>query len=100
MSKLSEARDVVARRKLTFGQREIVVSVERPVSDNDDFICCYVIEIEDEEKCGHAMGMDSVQAIQLAMKSIGIDLSAIARAAEQEITWLEDSPGETGFPIR
>ncbi|MFK2874949.1 DUF6968 family protein [Dyella lipolytica] len=89
--------DPIAQRKLTFGRSSIIVQIGRPEISEDDFMCAYSISSGGQEKLGHAMGMDSVQALQLALVSIEIDLKALARSSGQEITWLEDTPGNTGF---
>lgn len=96
MSK-STVIDPIAQRKLTFGEESMLVQVARPESNGDDFVCLYSITSKSNEKFGHAMGMDSMQALQLALRSIEIDLNSLAQSSGKNITWLEDMPGHTGF---
>ncbi|MEM8560947.1 MAG: hypothetical protein AAGF57_01870 [Pseudomonadota bacterium] len=46
----------------------------------------------------YAVGSDAVQAIQLAMKKIGIDLGSLETPSNTPVTWVSDGPCDTGLP--
>lgn len=94
----SKKIDPIAQRILMHGDSHVIVSIGSPEKADGDFACHYSIVGNDVERFGYAMGMDSVQALQLAMKSIDIDLSSMARSSGRDFTWLDDMPGQTGFP--
>jgi len=81
------------------GKDEVVVTVGRPCpfDDNNDYYCPYSIEYGDFKKVSYAGGMDSVQALLLALKKIGSDLAHLAKTKGIPISWLPDTPGDTGF---
>lgn len=95
---MTEIKDWIARRVLTAGNNEIVVYMFKPEEDGGDFRCRYLIEMVDKKKEGYAIGMDSFQALQLAMQRIGVDLVSIEMQISTTVTWLDDTPGENGFP--
>jgi len=94
---MSEIKEPIAQRKLTAGTTVITVTVGRPQRSGDDYSCPYCIEFGNAKRIGHAIGMDGVQAIQLAMRKIGVDLLATGSELGSAVSWL-DVPGETGFP--
>lgn len=85
---------------MRMGNEEVLVVIGKPelFEDGDDYYCPYSIKHGNETKLSYAGGMDSVQALQLAMQKIGADLGYIARTSGVDIEWLDDTPGETGFP--
>ena len=96
---LNEIKHVIAVRKLKAGDEPIVVTIGRPepFEGGDDFYCPYSIEFLGKKKVSYAGGMDAVQALQLTMKKIGVDLSHLKTPPDKPATWL-DEPGQTGFP--
>jgi len=98
---IQEIKEPVAQRELTAGTETVLVTIGKPTlfDDGGDYYCPYSIEIGDKKKLSYAGGVDSVQAIQLAMKKIGVDLAHLGRKHNTPITWLPDTPDETGFPL-
>lgn len=98
---IREIGEPIADRKLMMGADEVVVTIGKPqaFNDDEDYYCPYSIEHGGRRKMSYAGGMDAVQALQLAMKKIGVDLAALAKAQGVSIDWLPDTPGDTGFPI-
>lgn len=76
----------------------VVIGMPEPFADGHDYYCPYSIKHGGDTKVSYAGGMDSVQALQLAMQEVGADLGYIARTTGVDIRWLDDSPGESGFP--
>ena len=82
------------------GNEEIFVTIgrPRPFEDKEDYYCPYSIEYAGKKKTRYAGGVDAIQALQLVFKRIGADLFQLAEQSGVSITWLEDTPGFTGFP--
>jgi hypothetical protein len=87
---------VIATRALTLdghqdGQIEVVLF--RPTPDGNDFRCNYTID----GKPGRAYGVDEMQALFLALQSIGSRLYTSAYFKAGKLTWLEMR--DLGFPV-
>jgi hypothetical protein len=97
--RVRELGDPIATRTLTMGLEKIVVMIgqPRPSEDGEDYYCSYTIEGAGQSKKGYAIGVDAVQALQLALRKIDADLIHLAEHFGVPITWLEDAPGITGF---
>lgn len=91
-------KEPMAHRELFSGKNVFTVTLGKPFEAEDDYICEYLIDLGETKKHGRVIGMDSVQAIQLVMKRIGVELSALSSRFGEPISWLKDAPGETGFP--
>ena len=93
-------KDPIALRVLAFGDKTIEVRIDKPVpyEDGNDFLCAYAIKIGEQQTISAASGMDAVQALQLAMKKIAVDLRYMSETSGVPISWIPDTPGDTGFP--
>ena len=96
---LKEIKQAIAVRTLRAGAQSIVVTIGKPqpFEGGGDFYCPYSIEFQGKTRIGYAGGVDAVQALQLAMKKIGVDLAHLKTPPDSPITWL-DEVGQTGFP--
>lgn len=97
---LHPIRIPIARRTLQMGAHKIAVTILLPelFGSDGEYSCSYSIEGEGISIETYAIGIDSIQAIQLAMRKAGSDLVYLSAKSGLEITWLPDSPGDTGFP--
>jgi hypothetical protein len=97
--KLEEIGESIAERTLVMGADAVIVTIGKPqpFDDGEDYFCPYSIEHAGQKKVSYAGGIDTVQALQLAMKKIGIDLAHLAKTQGAPIAWLPDTPGDTGF---
>ncbi|ANO52664.1 DUF6968 family protein [Woeseia oceani] len=98
--KITEISKPIATRKLSVGSEAVVVTIGKPelFEDGNDYYCPYAIDFLGKKKMSYAGGADAVQAIQLAMQKIGVDLAYLKTPSNERVTWMSDSPGETGFP--
>lgn len=98
--KVVDIGEPIATRLLSAGAERIVVTIgkPRPFEDGNDYYCPFSIEHAGKRSISYAGGMDAVQALQLAMKKIGMDLEHIGRQRGLQISWVADTPGDTGFP--
>lgn len=95
--------DVIAERELELrdgqGARTARIQILRPEVDGGRgaFRCAYrVMGLEDEPRERFAYGVDSVQALMLCIKRIGIDLLVLRRS--YRLTWLGSDEDNLGFP--
>lgn len=98
MSDESWVRELLLR--LPGGRTEVVrVVLSKPeaFSDGRGYYCPYQIVGFGMDRCKYAAGADPIQALQIAMQMIGVDLEAIARTAEGRFEW--DGMQSTGFPV-
>ena len=95
MKRTPEIADVIAERELearhrhTGESRRVIVRIGRPRPDSEpggDWACATQIEGIGDDAATDAYGVDSTQALQLAMQMIAIRLEN--DAAELELTWL------------
>jgi hypothetical protein len=89
--------DVIAERCLTLNtgeeEREIRISLGRPYQEPDRaYFCPFRISGMGEDYLNRAGGVDSIQALQLALVMIGATLSTIS----EHLKW--DGEPYTGFP--
>ncbi|MEX2500548.1 MAG: hypothetical protein WD397_16915 [Wenzhouxiangellaceae bacterium] len=97
--KITHIEEPIAFRKLLAGDGNVFVAIGKPAlfDDEQDYYCPYCIEYQETKKFSYAGGADSVQALQLAMKKIAVDLADLSKKRRVEISWFSDMPGETGF---
>lgn len=95
---------IIAERRLTFRSngrdQDVSIRIARPEpgppADPDSFLCHWQAVGFRESPAKYASGEDAVQALQLALEMIGIDLEAWQRDYAGEFLFLGE-PGH-GFP--
>jgi len=98
--------DVIASRSLTIENvdgkiSEFVVLIGKPcrTEGSSNFYTPYQFRGIGKENVRYATGVDTVQAIQLAMVMIGADLDALNSKTGNNIKWeCRDESGDFGFP--
>jgi hypothetical protein len=102
--RLETVGEIIAIRKLILetadGRRsEITVSVGKPerMPDSDDYYCPVQLIGLGDEKVRFAAGADAVQALQLAMQLIGIELYIKHKDVVKQLTW--EGNEDLGFPL-
>jgi hypothetical protein len=91
----------IASRTLVFDDgevRSVEVVIFSPVPSGDDFECCFEIRWPENVQKGHSFGVDSLQALENALKKIGIDLNSSEAATAEQLYWIEPGRG-FGFPV-
>ena len=79
---------------------KVTVIVGIPQKHGDDSVCIYKIVGIGDECVRHAMGIDALQALQLALKAIGTDLYTSEEAKAGVLSWEgELVKGDLGFPV-
>lgn len=93
---------IIASRKLNLITnhqiREVAINLFIPELRDFDWICKYEIDWPDDKRKSFAAGIDSAQALHLAMQKIGIDLYMSDYHRLRQIVWIEPGQGY-GFPI-
>src|SRR5258708_1029972 len=88
------------RLKLNADGRDIDVDVRlfKPVDEGQGWICNYEIEWPTGTKKSSGAGTDAIQAIQLALQKIGIEIYTSPYHESRKLSWF--SPGRGyGFPV-
>lgn len=96
--------DVIAVRKFNLQKdkkKEIYVVIGKPqqFSDSTDYYCPFQIKGIGSEKIKFAGGVDAVQAIQLVIKMIGIDLHVLNQTLGGTLRWDASDNDDLGFPF-
>ena len=93
---------VVAERRLIVtspsGDTEVPVRLFQPENDEGMWICRYEIEWPGQKRSHFAGGVDSFQALILALQMIGAELYASAHHKAGSLKWFERYRGY-GFPV-
>ncbi len=93
---------IISERIITLdsesGKLEKPIRLFAPVSQGTDWQCHYQIDWPDNRRTGFAAGLDSMQAIYLALQKIGFDLYMSAYHATGSLYWQVPKSGY-GFPV-
>jgi hypothetical protein len=93
---------VIATRvlRLRQGPREIPIPIRifAPEQHDIDWGCRFEIACPDETTTMEAMGVDAVQALELALKMIGAFIYSNDHHTSGNLMWLEPGRGY-GFPV-
>lgn len=93
---------IVAKRELHLGDAgtamPLVVELHQPVYARGGWRCDFVIHWPTKPDKSHAMGADGVQALFLAMQTVGTLLYASQYHAAGQLRWSDG--GGYGFPLR
>jgi hypothetical protein len=98
---MSQDMVIATRRlKLQLPTKEIDVFVRifMPEAENGAVRCAYDIDWPNGKKSGATVGVDSIQAIFLALKMIGIDVYTSDYHRQGQLAWFEANQGY-GFPV-
>lgn len=91
---------MIATRDLTLAEIKTVkvsIGTPAPYSDGKDYYCPYQIIGIGDGKIKYTSGIDSVQALYLAMKKIGATITASSEAKSGKLKWLDNL--DLGFPV-
>jgi hypothetical protein len=98
--KLNDLGQVIATRVLALGGgAQVTIRLGRPerFSDSEDYYCPYEIRGMDAQHARYAGGVDSVQALDLALKAIGAILYTSRECQAKQLTW--NGSEDLGFPV-
>jgi hypothetical protein len=102
--KLKDVGEIIAVRKLFFedvpGKKEVLVIFGKPLKykETSDYYCPVQIKGIGSEKVEYAVGIDSVQAIQLAFRWAGAILSHLNQNIGGKLRWEGGEQDSLGFP--
>ena len=102
--KLDNVGTVVASRMLTIlgdDKKKIMVLIgmPRPYLNTSDYYCPFQIQGVGSEAVEYAVGIDSAQALLLALKRIPVLLLLLNKKLEGRLRWEGDESGDLGFPM-
>ena len=90
------ARNLMSRSSLD--ERQIDVSIYAPELVDGTWICRYKIDWPTQKRESFAAGVDSVQALCLALQKIGMELYVIPYHLSGDLRWEKFGDGY-GFPV-
>jgi hypothetical protein len=103
--KLDSIGELIAARTLTLlgvdnATSEVTVLLCKPQQwpDHVDYFCPYQIKGIGDEQIRYMGGVDSFQALHLALSSLGIELDALNKHLAGRLRWECDDSGALGFP--
>jgi hypothetical protein len=104
--KLTSVGQVIATRSIRYeGSKDVAfvvnIGLPQPFRDAGDFYCPVQITPSsgDEAPVSYSVGIDSVQALHLAMKNAGGILFGINESCGGRLRWDGDENGDLGFPL-
>jgi hypothetical protein len=80
------------------GGTSIQVRIFMPVQDDVDWSCAFSIGWPDLKSERHAVGIDAIQSLELALRMIGTELYASEYHKAGRLMWLKPGAGY-GFPV-
>lgn len=101
MLNLHDVGTVIATRELRHsdgGTITVIIGKPQKFSDSEDIYCPYQITGIKRNKVRYAVGIDAVQALELALKMIGADLYTSDEAHAGNLSWEAGEKGDLGFP--
>jgi hypothetical protein len=103
--KLDSIGEVIASRTLTTqgdgnATSEVTVLLGKPQQwpDQDDYFCPYQIKGAGDEKIRYMGGVDSFQALHLALSTLRVELEVLNKHLAGRLRWDCDDSGALGFP--
>jgi hypothetical protein len=98
-----ESSEVILHRTLWLSgdgaKHAVVVRIGRPypIDDGQNYVCPFEIDGINATSLKKSMGVDSIQALWLALNLIGASLYASAEYKMGRLRWFEDQD-DLGFP--
>jgi hypothetical protein len=87
--------EIIAHRKFALGEDRsstVEVFLFRPVPDDKDFRCEYEIRKGDNTiRRSYALGVDTLQALTLALEKLGADILFSKSGQEKALFWNEQN---------
>jgi hypothetical protein len=103
--KLEGVSEVIAMRSLVLlrndgAESDVVVLLGKPqqLPDHPDYYCSYQIKGAGDEKARYACGVDSFQALHLALSTLSVELEVLDKDLGGKLRWDCDDKGGLGFP--
>lgn len=95
--------EVIAIRQLELTgepHREVSVKIGKPeLSEHHDYYCRVQVAGIGKEQVHGIFGVDSVQALELAMRFLGAELQRLNTQHQGRLRWGDAPKGWFGFPI-
>ncbi len=81
-------------------KRDVLVLVGKPQNfpDSPDYYCPFQIIGVGDQSVSYTGGVDSIQAIQMALREVGAQLLALNKANGGKLRWEAGGEGDLGLP--
>ena len=94
--------EIIARRSLLIDNddaKRLEVNIYAPTEDGPDYRCLYeIIDVGRAARSGYALGVDSLQALLLAIQRAGVDVAVSQYAKEKRLFW-NGQNDDLGVPL-
>jgi hypothetical protein len=101
--KLKDVGTIIASREFTIkegGKVTVIIGKPERIPASEDYYCPYQIRGLGDEKVSYSPGVDSVQALVLALTDIGSRLNASSPGKAGNLTWVgSHAPDYIGLPV-
>jgi hypothetical protein len=101
--RLDTIGEVIATRSLLLvdePSRELLVKIGKPqLTEHNDYCCPIQVTGIGDESVHGIVGIDSIQALELAMRSLGSELQRLNTQHQGRIQWNDAPKGWFGFPM-
>ena len=101
---LDDVGETIAVRRLTLVQDEasssdveVLLGKPKQLPDHRDFYCPYQIKGAGSQKVVYMCGIDTFQALQLALRALTADLDVLNERLGSNLRWEGDEKGWLGF---
>jgi uncharacterized protein DUF6968 len=92
---MAVANNPIARRTFTVGRdgaHHVEVIIHAPVQHRQDYRCNYEVRVDGElARAGHAPGIDSLQALILALERLGADVMFTEPGKRRDLYWCDQN---------
>ena len=103
--RLDSIGELIATRSLTLIQdggqaSDVVILLGKPqqLPDHTDYYCPYQVKGAGSEKVRYACGVDPLQALQLALSTLGVELEVLNKELGGRLRWDCGEKGGLGIP--
>jgi hypothetical protein len=104
--KIERIENVIATRRLWLAadsaNRQVIVMLGKPEKlpgEYENYYCPFIISGMGDDICSYGAGIDAFQALQEAMRAIGVSLYLdLNPQVNGRLRWEGDEEGDLGFP--
>ena len=103
--KLEGVGELIATRTLTLRQENgptseimVLLGKPQPLPKHEDYYCPYQIKGAGDEQVRYTCGVDSFQALHLALSTVAVELEVLNKELAGRLRWECDDTGGLGFP--
>ncbi len=101
MASIKKIDEVIALREMKFHYEDgrvekasLKIGKPYPYNEENDFVCLYELSTESKSKLSEMVGIDSLQALDLTMKSLSVEVEYWERSQKGKFFYLDEEGAE------